>query len=100
MVLGGYDDVLHPGILGEAHPGLRVVIHRVEFSGVLLVFAHRDTTIVHDPFADIFYLLALMSAGRHRVDTPVDEQSEARFPPPSHPLVAIVSAFVMVGAIV
>ena len=99
MVLGRDDDVLHASVLGHAHPGFGVVLHRVELLCILLILRYRDLCIVHDPFADIRYLLALVSPRRHGVDTPVDKQPEPGFTPPGHARITLLHGLVVVGAL-
>ncbi|OPZ73917.1 MAG: hypothetical protein BWY79_02194 [Actinobacteria bacterium ADurb.Bin444] len=66
VVLGGEDGVLDAGLLRQRRPFVRVVLHRVELGGQLLVLLLRDLADVADP-------LTLAEQG---VDTPVDEQAE------------------------
>jgi len=87
VVLARDDDVLHPRILGELNPFIRIELHRVEPRGQLLVLCDRDLGPVHDPLPDARNLLALPRPGRDRVQAPVDEQSELRLPEPLHLLV-------------
>jgi hypothetical protein len=99
MVLGRDDDVLHASVLGHAHPGFGIVLHRVELLCILLILRYRDLCIVHDPFADIWYLLALVSPRRNGVDTPVDKQPEPGFTPPGHARITLLHGLVVVGAL-
>ena len=99
MVLRRDDDVLHAGIPGHPYPGFGVVLHRVELLCVLLILRHRDLSIVHDPFADVLYPLALVSTRRHGVDTPVDKQPEPGFTPPVHARITLLHGLVVVGAL-
>ena len=89
VVLRRDDDVLHPGIFGDADPLGRVVLDRVELLGKLFVLGDRNVGPVHDPFPDARNLLALPRPRRNGVKPPMDEHAEPRFPPPLHPGVAL-----------
>ena len=89
VVLRGDDDVLHAGVLGDRHPLVGVELHRVELLGVAGVFGHGDLAVVHDPLADAADLLAVVGAGGHAVEAPVDEHAEAGLAPPLHAGVAL-----------
>ena len=89
MVLRGDHDVLHPRVLGDAHPLVRVVIDRVELLGVRPVPIHGDLALMHDPLADPADRLAVVHPRGHRVHAPVDEHPEARLAEPLHPDVAL-----------
>jgi len=79
VMLRGDDDVLHPGVLGDAHPFIRVELHRVELAGQLGVFGDRDFAAVHHPLA----------ARRDGIQPPVDEHPELRLPEPVHAAVGL-----------
>ena len=100
MVLGGDDDVLHTSILSHEHPSFRIVIYWVELLRVLLIFRYRDLSIMHDPFANILYLLAFVSPSWNGVDTPVDKKSKSSFTPPGHACVTLFCSLVVVGSFV
>ena len=57
--------------------------------GVGLVLGHGDLGVVHDPFAQAGDFLAVILAGGHGVEAPMDEHAEARLAPPGHPRVAL-----------
>ena len=57
------------------------------------VFGDGDLAVVHDPLADTFDLLALVGAGRDRIDAPMDEHAEAGLAPPFHAGVALGRRF-------
>ena len=61
------------------------------------VLGHRDLAAVHDPLADAVDLLALVGAGGHGIDAPVDEHAEPGLAPPFHAGVALGGRLVGVG---
>src|SRR5437588_9774046 len=81
-------DVLHPGVLGDAHPGIGVEPDGVEAVHELFVVGDGDVRPAHDPFPDPRDALALVGAGGDGVGPPVDEHPEARVAPPGHTRVA------------
>ncbi len=89
MMLGGDDDVFHPGRLGEGDDVMRIERRGVELRGESLVVLHRNGGVVHDPFANARDLLAVPGAGRDGVKTPVDEHAEACISPPGHACVTL-----------
>ena len=68
VMFTGDGDVFHARRFGERHPFDRIEHHRVELRGELLIIGDGDLAVVHHPFA----------VAEHAVDTPVDEQAEAR----------------------
>ena len=100
MVLGGDDDVLHASVLGHEYPCFRIVIYRVELLGILLIFRYRNLSIMHDPFANILYLLAFMYPSRNGVDAPVDKKSKTSFTPPGHARITLLCSLIVVGSLV
>ena len=82
VVLGGDDQVAHPRLHRQLHPGAGVEAHRVEALGERGVPLARDALAKHDPLADSRHLLALPDAGGDGVQAPVDEHPEARLAPP------------------
>src|SRR5207253_11363945 len=86
--------VLHPGVLGDAHPFIGIEPRGVEAVDELLVVRDGDVTPAHDPFADAGDALALIRTGRDGVSPPVDEHPEARVAPPVHAGVALSRRFV------
>ncbi len=73
-----------PGILSELHPGLGVELGGIELRGKLLVLLHRNSGIVHDPFAEAGDRLSFPLAGGNGIQTPVNEQAELGLAEPSH----------------
>ncbi len=67
MVLGGEDDILHPGGFRVARPGGRVVEVGVEVAEVAVVVLVVEPFAVFDPLV----------AGGEGVEAPVDEEAEA-----------------------
>ena len=67
VVLGGHDEVLHPRLAGEARPGARVELVRVEALRVAVVDLVGDLLRRADPLV----------LGGHRVEAPVHEEAEA-----------------------
>lgn len=90
------DEVLHPGILGDADPFLRIVFDRVELVGVFLTLGNRDVSAIHDAFTDPSNLFALVGAHRHGIESPVDEHTEARILPPRYAFVLRFVGFVQI----
>ena len=88
MVLGGDDDVFHPGVLRELHPGVSVELGGIELPRELLVLLHRNLGAIHDPLAETERLLAFPFARRNGVKAPVDEHSVLRLFEPGKPRLA------------
>ena len=86
VVLGGDDDVLGPGILGDPDPLVGIEFHRIELLHKLFVLLQRDLAALANPFGVIGPAFPLASG--HGVDAPVDEHPETGVAPPFHPLVA------------
>ena len=84
VVLGGDDDVLHAGGLGQRDDVVRGEAGGVELRCERLVIRDGDGAVVHDPLADAGDLLAVPRAGGHGVESPVDEHAETRVAPPRH----------------
>ena len=84
VVLGGDDDVLHAGGLGQRHHIMRIEAGGLNLRRQSLVVGDRDRAVVHDPFADARNLLAVPRAGGNGVEAPVDEHAEAGVAPPAH----------------
>ncbi len=97
VVFAGDDDVLHAGLPREAHPRLGVVLDGVELPREGAVLGDGDASAQHDPLADAADPFVLVRAGRHRVDTPVDEHAEPRLAPPFHAGVALLGGLVGIG---
>ena len=91
VVLGGDDDIFHPGVLGEAHPLFGVEPHGVELARELLVLGYRHLGFFEKPLAVIG--LAVPLAGGHGINPPMDEQPEPGVAEPGHPLVALGGGF-------
>ncbi len=89
VVLGGDDDVLHAGGLGEGDDVVRAEAGGIELRGEGLVVGDGDGEVVHDPFADVVGALAVPFAGGDGVEAPVDEHAEAGIAPPCHARVAL-----------
>ena len=84
VVLGGDDDVLHAGGLGEGDDVVGAEAGGVELRGEGLVVGDGDGGAVHDPFADAGNLLAVPGSGGDGVESPVNEHAEAGITPPGH----------------
>ena len=89
VMLGRDDDVFHPRVLRDAHPFVRVVLHRIEGADELLVFRHGYFRSAHDPLADAGHALAAKDTGWLRVGAPVYEHPELGVAPPRHTRVAL-----------
>lgn len=86
MVFGRDHDVFHPGLFGGQHPGLRVVVHRVELAlqgGA--VIPGRDAQAVLDPVRRAAGGRSIPGTARHGIDAPVDEHPEAGLLEPFQP---------------
>ena len=82
MVLGGDHDVLGSCAFGDRHPLVSVELDRVELPGQRLVFGDGNLSAVHDPFAESGDGFAFPLAGRHGIESPMDEHAEAGLAPP------------------
>jgi len=96
-MFGSDDDVAHAGFLGEGHPLIGIEFDGIKLFGVGLVAGHGDLAFMHDPFADPGDGLAVIGAGGHGINAPVDEHAEAGVAPPAHAGVAFRGGFVGVG---
>ena len=83
-----------PASLASLHPGIGVEIRRVEFFRVILIFGHRNFSLVHDPFADAADLFAVVGSGGNGINAPMNEHSEPGLAPPFHPGIALRGRFV------
>ena len=93
VMLGGDDHVFHARRLSERHPLLGVEFFGIKLLGVTRISGDGDFGVVHDPFAEAGDLLAVVTAGRHGIDAPVDEHAEAGGAPPFHAGVALFLRF-------
>jgi hypothetical protein len=89
VVLARDHDVLHPRVLGDAHPLPGVELDGVELAYELLVLGGGDLQVLHDPLADLLVALSLVLPGGDRVEPPVDEHPETGVAPPGHARVAL-----------
>lgn len=89
VVLGGDDDVLHAGALGERHDVVRGEAGGIELLCEALVVGDGNGEVVHDPFADVSGALAVPLSGGDGVEAPVDEHAESGIAPPGHACIAL-----------
>lgn len=93
VMLGGNDDVLHAGSLGEGNDVMRGEAGGVELLCEAFVVGDGDGEIVHDPLTDVGGALTVPLACGDGVEAPVDEHAEAGLAPPGHASVALRGGF-------
>ena len=93
VMLGGDDDVLHPGRFGESDDIVRAEGGGIESGGEGFVVGDRDRGVVHDPLADAGDLVAVPGPGGDGVEAPMDEHAEAGLAPPCHAGVTLSRGF-------
>lgn len=76
MVLGGDDDVLHPGVLGELHDGVGIELVGTEGGGLghILVGGYAGLVVVHEPLGGTIVGTALPLAFHLGIETEMDEE--------------------------
>ena len=87
VVLGGDDQVVHPGLLGGLHPGVGVELHRVEAVAGRQVAREGQLVAgrLDDPLPGAAHPLAVHVPRPLAVEAPVDEHAEAGVVEPAHP---------------
>jgi hypothetical protein len=89
VVLGGDDQVAHPGLLNRAHPLVGIELHRVEFlDGLAAIDILRDFANTLNVFGVAADRFPLPYTGKLSVDSPVHETAKTRLTPPCQPRVA------------
>src|SRR5262249_10329377 len=92
-MLGSDHDVFHARVFGDTYPLTRVKLHGIKLRRKLFVVGPRKFAPFHAPPADAVGPESFVLTRRNRVESPVNEHTEARFTPPTHPLVAFCFAF-------
>src|SRR5215470_10195091 len=92
-MLGSDHHVFHARVFGDTHPLTRVKPHGIKLRRKLFVVGARNVGPFHDPLADAVGTESFVLTRRNRVESPVNEHTEARLTPPTHPLVAFYFAF-------
>jgi len=91
----GFETSVNPllQIFGQANPFVGIEFDRVKLGGVLTVIGDGDFAAVHDPLANALDLFALIGAGGHGINAPMNEHAEAGLAPPVHARVPLLRRF-------
>src|SRR5947209_10885502 len=90
VVLRSDDDVLHPCVMIEAHPLVRVEFYRIKLLRKLFVLRYGNPRVIHYPLAKARNGFTFPLTGRHRVESPMNHHPETRLAPPLETTVSLL----------
>ncbi len=91
MMLSGDYNIFHAGLLGQTNPGVRIVLGRIKLRRALFIFRLGNLAHQHNPFPAALDLFAVINPGEVGIYAPMNKHTEARFTPPFHPCIPILS---------